>query len=459
VKRKRENLPPGPRPLPIVGNLLALNPQNPIETFFNWHIKYGDIYKLQFGSHPVIVINSPELWKEAFVSQANVFNGRYSVISMEHITFGFKEVGFSSGDYWKNIRKVFISSLQSGSQMARLPVVVEENMKKYIYSILEPAAEKNLEVDNITKLIRHTFMCTISRIGVNIDFNEKIEILAEEMIAFAGSVNIVDYLPWLMYTPLGPSFVKKLKDFQRRSRELYIPIIEDHKKNLNPNDPKDVYDFLLVNQKANGWEEETFLGVAIDLFNAGVDTSADTVGWAIAQILRHQKVQQKIHEEMDKVVGRNRKITVDDIPNLPYFNAFLQENMRVIPVGPLALPHCTLSDTTLGGYRIPKDTMIIPNVYALQNSPKYWDDAKEFKPERFLEIDSADVRFSPFGLGPHQCPGMRLAKLSTAQIVASIVQKYDLLPPHGQTNFELPKMKIGLTIAPMPYKFTVKKRF
>jgi len=207
-------------------------------------------------------------------------------------------------------------------------------------------------------------------------------------------------------------------------------------------------------------KKKLFLGVAIDLFNAGVDTSSDTVGWAMAQILRHQNVQQKIHEEMDKVVGRSRKITVDDIPNLPYFNAFLQENMRVIPVGPLALPHCTLSDTELGGYRIPKDTMIIPNVYALQNSPKYWgEDAKEFKPERFLAFDSGDVRFSPFGIGPHQCPGMRLAKLSTAQIVASLVQKYDFLPPHGQTNFELPKMKFGLTIAPMLIRCILLKLF
>jgi len=147
------------------------------------------------------------------------------------------------------------------------------------------------------------------------------------------------------------------------------------------------------------------------------------------------------------------------VPNLPYLNATIQEVMRIMPVAPLSIPHRTTVPVMLGGYNIPENVMIIPNIYALQKSPKYWgNDTEEFRPERFLNFDSQDLRFSPFSIGQRQCAGMKIAKQGLIQVIGSIIQKYHFLPPNDNEEFKFPEKIFGLVIAPAPYAFRVEKR-
>lgn len=77
----------------------------------------------------------------------------------------------------------------------------------------------------------------------------------------------------------------------------------------------------------------------------------------------YPEVQHKAREEIDRVVGDGRLPTVNDRANLPYIEAVLKEVFRWHPVAPMGLPHCVTEDNVFQGYLIPKDAMILPNIW------------------------------------------------------------------------------------------------
>jgi len=240
---------------------------------------------------------------------------------------------------------------------------------------------------------------------------------------------------------------------------LFTPIIKKHKELLDPNNPKDLLDHLLIHQQEHGWGDDALMANCVDTFGGGSDSSANTISWTIAYLIKYPEIQKKLQQEVDKYLPKTKIPTLDDVPNLPYLNATIQEVMRIMPEIPLSIPHRTTAPAMLGGYDIPENVMIIPNIYALQNSPKYWgNDTKEFRPERFLNFDSQDVRLSPFGIGQRQCAGMKIAKQSVIQVIGSIIQKYNFLPPNDTEEFKIPEIVFGIVVAPAPYAFRVVKR-
>jgi len=149
-------------------------------------------------------------------------------------------------------------------------------------------------------------------------------------------------------------------------------------------------------------------------------------------------------------------VNIEDSTKLLYANAFTMEAERMFPIVPLSLIHSNTEDTTLSGYFIPKRSYIIPNIYALQNSPKYWENPEIFQPERFLNWDPTDIRFSPFGAGQRQCAGMRIARLNVLQILCTLLQRYEFRT--SDNEFIFPIMNFGLTISPQPFNILVKLR-
>jgi len=118
-----------------------------------------------------------------------------------------------------------------------------------------------------------------------------------------------------------------------------------------------------------------------------MDTVAITVEWAMAELVRNPRVQQKAQEELDNVIGQKRTMTEEDIQNLPYLQATVKEALRLHPPTPLMLPHRANADIKIGGYDVPKGTTVIVNVWAIARDPNIWPDPDAFCPERFLNED------------------------------------------------------------------------
>ncbi|XP_060174110.1 nicotine N-demethylase CYP82E4-like [Lycium barbarum] len=168
------------------------------------------------------------------------------------------------------------------------------------------------------------------------------------------------------------------------------------------------------------------------------DTTAIHLNWVMAALLNHRDVMEKVNEELDTKVGRNRWIEESDMTNLVYFQAVVKETLRLYPPAPLLVPHESVEDCVVQGYHIPKGTRLWVNTMKLQRDPKIWSNPDTFDPERFLTSQvGVDVRgqqyeFIPFGSGRRSCPGITYATQVTHLAIAHLLQGFDFSTPSNQ---------------------------
>ena len=203
------------------------------------------------------------------------------------------------------------------------------------------------------------------------------------------------------------------------------------------------------------------LGSLEDMFTAGYETTSTTLSWAFAFLLNYPQIQAEIQKQIDEVVGENRLPQLEDSPNLPLVNAFIRETLRVGNTADATLPHYTLQDTTLCGYRIPKDTMVIVDLGAVHMDSQGWDNPREFNPHRHLDANGSVVakqdHFLAFSAGRRVCVGEPLAKLELFLFLSIMLHQYSFIPAEGEPLPDLVGVR-GLIIKPKPYKMSAIKR-
>ena len=159
-----------------------------------------------------------------------------------------------------------------------------------------------------------------------------------------------------------------------------------------------------------GFEMTLFSGISvkqlirtiIDLNSAGTETTTNTLIWNIIYLLHHPDVMEKVQEEIDRVLGRNKTPSMKDKQSLPYVEATILEVERLATVLALGVPHTVLEDVEFKGYTIPKGTTVISNLYAAHRDERTWDEPDEFQPCRFLDENGQIVRreeLIPFSIG------------------------------------------------------------
>lgn len=196
---------------------------------------------------------------------------------------------------------------------------------------------------------------------------------------------------------------------------------------------------------------------------AGMDTIAITVEWAMAELLRHPRVIQKAHYELDKIIGHERNMMEEDLKNLPYLQAIIKEALRMHPPTPLMLPHKANANINIEGYDVPKGTTVHVNVWAIARDPDIWLNPHEFRPERFLEEEvdmmGHDFRLLPFGAGRRVCLGAQLGLNLVTLMLGNLLHHFDWCPPSGVKVEEISMAEIPgvvsymatpLQIVPLP---------
>lgn len=190
-----------------------------------------------------------------------------------------------------------------------------------------------------------------------------------------------------------------------------------------------------------------------DMISAGMDTVTITVEWAVAELVRNPRVQQKVQEELDRVIGRGRIMTEADITNLPYLQCVTKECYRMHPPTPLMLPHKASTDVKIGGYDVPKGSTVNVNVWAIARDPKVWENPLEFRPERFQEEDvdikGTDYRLLPFGSGRRICPGAQLAISLVSSTLGHMLHHFTWSLPSGMGPDDVDMMEQPGTVTYM----------
>ena len=161
---------------------------------------------------------------------------------------------------------------------------------------------------------------------------------------------------------------------------------------------------------------------------AGTDTTAVTLEWAMANLLKYPDVLAKAKEELNNVASsKGRLMEESDTSTCTYINNVISETLRLYPAGPMLVPHASSVDCKVSGYDIPRGTWLFINAWAIQRDPKVWDDPEAFKPERFDSeaLKTHHGKFLPFGIGRRACPGMGLAQIVLSSALGSLIQCFD----------------------------------
>ena len=170
--------------------------------------------------------------------------------------------------------------------------------------------------------------------------------------------------------------------------------------------------------------EDTFR----EFLTGGMETTSSQLEWITHYMVKYPSVQAKLIAEIDSKLPSDRLPSLSDRPELPYAEAVVQEALRISTIAPFGLFHSALEDTEIAGYTIPKDTLVIGNLYAVNNDPSVWDSPKEFRPERFINPNGkftlGEVPVIPFGTGQRSCIGEQLARNELFLFTVRIFQNF-----------------------------------
>ncbi|CAL2267588.1 unnamed protein product [Prunus armeniaca] len=162
-----------------------------------------------------------------------------------------------------------------------------------------------------------------------------------------------------------------------------------------------------------------------DMVLAGTDTSSVTLEWAMSNLFNHPDVLKRARAELEVQLGQEQLVEEHDISKLPYLQSIISETLRLYPAAPILLPHFSSDDCTIGGYNVPRGTMVLVNAWAIHRDPRLWDNPESFTPERFGSGDDLSSQPMPFGLGRRSCPGSGLAQRTVGLTLGSLIQCFD----------------------------------
>lgn len=182
--------------------------------------------------------------------------------------------------------------------------------------------------------------------------------------------------------------------------------------------------------------EQQLEQIILDLFSAGVETLKTSMLWAIVFMLHNPEEMRKVQAELDHVVGSDRMPEISDMDKMTYTRATMCEVMRRSSVVPMGTTHATDREVEFEGYKLPKNTHIVPLLHAVHMDPEIWDEPEEFRPSRFLSADGKKVvkpdQFMPFGAGQRMCIGDQMAEKEFFLLFSSLLHSFDLSLPEGK---------------------------
>ncbi|XP_070205799.1 cytochrome P450 2U1-like [Littorina saxatilis] len=216
-----------------------------------------------------------------------------------------------------------------------------------------------------------------------------------------------------------------------------------HKDTYDPASLRDFTDQLLLyvesGEDSGLLTKDDLDHILLDLAGSGFQATAVTLTWLLGYMALNQDVQGEVHKEIDAVVGRDRLPSLEDQPYLPLTEAVMCEVQRLASVRPFLTPHRTRKGTVIQGYDIPRDTLVLFNVWGLHHDARYWPHPSRFNPYRFLNEDKVveiPDHFMPYGAGTRQCPGESLADVQLFLFFTAIMHQLRALPAHPNMTLE-----------------------
>ncbi|KAI7755999.1 hypothetical protein M8C21_027551 [Ambrosia artemisiifolia] len=404
---------------------------------------------LQFGTRRAFLVSSPAAVEECLTTNDVAFANRPHLMAGKHLGYDYTTLSWSSyGDRWRNLRRIASLELLSAHRLQTLNYIRVEEVRLLAKKVYHKAV-----VDGVVEMKSMFFELMLNVMMMMIAgkryYGDSVEEVEEagrfkeivmDTFVLMETTNVSDYLPWWKWVG-GRELEKKMVALRGKRDGFMQGLLDDHKRKLKvaadgghveagmeekeEKKKNNLIEVLLVLQEKEPeyYKDEVIKGLMQVLLSAGTDTSSGTMEWMLSLLLNNPEALKKAQAEIDNYVGEDRLIDESDISKLPYLRCIINETMRMYPPGPLVF-HESSKDCKVGGYNIPSGTMLLMNLWAMQNDPNNWEDPNKFKPERFEGLDGSrdGYKLMPFGSGRRGCPAENLAMRMVGLTLGTLIQ-------------------------------------
>ncbi|KAE8146488.1 cytochrome P450 [Aspergillus avenaceus] len=449
---------PGPRGMPLVGNVLDIESEYPMRSLEMMADTYGPIYRLVTYGFSRCFVSSHELANEVFDEER--FTKKVTA-ALGELRDGIHDGLFTANygeENWEIAHRVLMPAfgpLSIQNMFDEMHDIATQLVMKWAR---QGSKQKIMVTDDFTRLTLDTIALCAMGTRFNSFYTEEMHPFVEAMVGFLQSAgfrarrpNLVNNLP----TTENNKYWEDISYLRNLSKEL----IEARQN--DPTDEKDLLNALLKGRDpktGKGMTHDSIIDNMITFLIAGHETTSGLLSFAFYNMLKNPQAYQKAQEEVDRVLGR-RKITVDDLKNLPYLNAVMRETLRLTPTAPVVMvyPHPTKNNedpVTIGNgkYVIGKEEPMVVLLSKMQRDPKvYGPDADEFKPERMLDEHFNKLpknAWKPFGNGMRGCIGRPFAWQEALIVIAMLLQNFNFQMDDPSYNLQV---KQTLTVKPKDF--------
>ncbi|XP_077024761.1 cytochrome P450 2D17-like [Tamandua tetradactyla] len=464
--------PPGPLPLPGLGNLLQVDFQDMSYSFSKLRRRFGDVFSLQLAWKPVVVLNGLPAVREALLQRGEDTSDRPPMPIYEHLGYKPSAQGVVLARYgpaWREQRRFSLSTLRNfGLGKKSLEQWVTEEAGSLCAAFADHAGRPfspnkllNQAVCNVIASLTH---------GRRFEYSDPtflkllglVEGAIKEDTGFLREV--LNAIPVLLRIP---GVARRTFATQKAFMNLLDKLLTEHKEAWDKaQPPRDLTEaFLGEMEKSKGNPESSFTDANLrlvvgDLFTAGMVTTSITLVWALLLMILHPDVQSRVHEEIDSVIGRGRRPEMADQERMPFTTAVVHEVQRFGDIIPLGLPHMTSRDSKIQGFFIPKGTTLILHLSSVLKDETAWEKPFRFHPGHFLDAQGRFVKpeaFMPFSAGRRVCLGEPLARMELFLFFTCLLQRFSFSVPTGQPR-PSDRGPFAFLVTPPPYQLCALPR-
>uniref|UniRef100_A0A4W5QF02 Cytochrome P450, family 2, subfamily P, polypeptide 6 n=1 Tax=Hucho hucho TaxID=62062 RepID=A0A4W5QF02_9TELE len=463
-----KNFPSGPWSWPFVGNMFQFDPAK-------IHLQLEEVGLLNIFSLRIpsanqgpkwVVLSGYEMVKEALVNNGDSFADRPSLPLFEDIYIG--SVIMSNGYPWKQQRRFALSTLRNFGLGRKS---LEPSIQIEAQCLNEAFQGEQGKPFNPQMLINNA----VSNVICCLVFGDRFEYSDDQFQTLLKTINEIMYLeggiwaemynmmPWVMRQVPGPH--RRIFSGWEEVISFIKIRIQEHKKDNDPSSPRDFIDCFL--NEIEKWEDDTRAGFnlenlsfcTLDIFVAGTETTSTTLYWGLLFMINYPEIQAKVQAEMDAVVGSSWQPSMEDRDSMPYTDAVIHETQRMGNIILLNVFRKATKDTEVGGYTIPKNTMVLGTLQSVLFDESEWETPHTFNPAHFLDQEGKFRKrdaFRSFSLGKRVCPGEQLAKMELFLFFTSLLQRFTFSSPPGvEPSLDF---KMGSTHSPKPYQLCATLR-
>uniref|UniRef100_G1SRQ5 Cytochrome P450 n=1 Tax=Oryctolagus cuniculus TaxID=9986 RepID=G1SRQ5_RABIT len=462
-------LPPGPTPLPFIGNYLQLNTEQMYDSLMKISERYGPVFTIHLGPRRIVVLCGQEAVKEALVDQAEDFSGRGELATFDWLFKGYGVV-FSSWERARPLRRFAISTLRDFGVGKR---GIEERIQEEAGFLIEAFRDTRGAFIDPTFFLSRTVSNVISSIvfGDRFDYEDKefLSLLRMMLGSFQFTATPTGQLYEMFY-----SVMKHLPGPQQQAfkeleglRDFIAKKVERNQRTLDPNSPRDFIDSFLIRMQEekkdpkSEFHMKNLVMTTLNLFFAGTETVSTTMRYGFLLLMKHPDVEAKVHEEIDRVIGRNRQPKFEDRAKMPYTEAVIHEIQRFTDMIPMGLAHRVTRDTKFRDFLLPKGTEVFPMLGSVLKDPKFFSKPREFYPQHFLDekgqFKKSDA-FMPFSVGKRYCLGEGLARMELFLFFTTIMQNFRFRSQQAPQDIDVSPKHVGFATIPRTYTMSFVPR-